>query len=133
MLFLAMLSLVLGLIFLVLFGRRAIQSIRKRDDVRFAWIFVGLLFVVAALLPQSMLGTSDPGSRLILACVAVALFLTSSESGRMVQVAAVLSLILCLANLWQFSKVEAKPSATVVQDSLSPEFANMLMSRLRQG
>lgn len=124
MLLLAASSLLIGVILLILFFRYASNNVRSASDVRFAWVFVLALFLIAAILPQSMLGTSDPGCRLMLVAIAVALFLISRDKSKVMGGVAIFSLALCIANFWQLCEVSQNPHAITYgrHDGLSPMF-----------
>jgi hypothetical protein len=106
MLLLAGLSIVMGCVLAILLLCRLFKEIRQQSETRFVWIFTLLLSVIAMLLPQQLLGTSDPGSRLILIAVVVTLFLTGQYKNRATHFFAYASLALCFANLWQFVTIE---------------------------
>ena len=80
----------------------------KHSWRRSVWWFLILLLGLAVLLPQVTFGVADAGSRLLLAGVVVAFFAVRWD-GRIGTAAAVLSAILCVANLVQFARVGANP------------------------
>jgi hypothetical protein len=71
--------------------------------------FVLLLIILAAFVPQIFLGSSDPGSRLVLMAASVGLFLFDwrSFSGKAV---AVLGVLFCVVNFWQFARLNTTPT-----------------------
>jgi hypothetical protein len=79
-----------------------------RNGSRALRIFILILLLCSLLLPQVALGVADPGSRLLLMAAAVGLF--GIEWKRPVGTAiACLSVLLCVANLWQFARIERSP------------------------
>jgi hypothetical protein len=75
------------------------------NNLRF---FVLILLIVSLLLPQVTLAVADPGSRLLLMAAAVGVFFVPWK-GRGATCIAALSVMLCVANLWQFARIEANP------------------------
>ncbi len=70
--------------------------------------FVLVLLILSLLLHQVMLGTADPGSRLLLMSAVLALFGVNWRT-RMGTALAWLSVFFALMNLWQFAKIENNP------------------------
>ena len=103
LLLVAVALLLAGLCFALVLGRRPKQG---RDDVLFR--FAVCAFLLAAVLPQLMLGVADPGSRLVLAGVALCLF-SARWSSRAGSVLAVCSFVFCMANLLQFERISQNP------------------------
>jgi hypothetical protein len=99
----------IGSVLLVSFLRQILREQKIYSQVRFGWIFVVALLLIAMMLPQTLLGTADPGSRLVLVSLAMMLFLISQGNSRAMWFIATGSLILCVTNFCQFSIVEAKP------------------------
>ncbi len=97
--------LVAGLCFwLVLDYGRERQAGEERLLVRFALS----AFVLAALLPQVVLGVADPGSRLVLAGVALGLFAVRWRRPAGTALA-MCSVVFCLVNLWQLARIAREP------------------------
>lgn len=71
--------------------------------------FVYGALLLAALLPQMLLGVADPGSRLVLAAAAIAFFSAQWRS-RLGTVIAAGSILFCLVNVWQFARIEQGPA-----------------------
>jgi hypothetical protein len=71
-------------------------------------IFVLFLLGISLLIPQIFLGSTDPGSRLVLMGVAVGLFLIDWR-GSVAKAIATLSVVFCAVNLYQFSVVDHNP------------------------
>ncbi len=68
-----------------------------------------LLFLgVSLLLPQVWLGVADPGSRLLLMGAAIGMFGVDWRRSYGTPIA-VLSVMFCLVNLWQFARVDQDP------------------------
>jgi hypothetical protein len=84
---------------------------RGEGDRRQGWAIGGTVLTLIALsvvLPQACLGVSDPGSRLLLMATAMSLFGVRWQ-GRTATAVAVLSVLMALANLYQFERVERAP------------------------
>jgi hypothetical protein len=71
-------------------------------------IFVLFHVGVSLLIPQIFLGSTDPGSRLVLMGVAIGLFLIDWR-GPAAKAIATLSVIFCVVNLYQFAIVDHNP------------------------
>ncbi len=95
---------VMGLLLIARFF--AFQSDPARQAVR---VFAGILLAISLLLPHTMLGTSDPGSRLLLMLISVTLFFIPWRQPAGTAVA-LLSVLFCMANLWQFAIVSRDPA-----------------------
>lgn len=88
-----------------------LKLVTKAGPDRFrkiAGVFVLTLIVISALLPQIWLGVADPGSRLLLLAAAVGFLFFRWHNPTGLAIAG-LSALFCLANLWQFAKVENNP------------------------
>lgn len=92
---------------LMLMIRFAVLRLSDRRQ-RYLGIFVLVLLLISSVLHQTMLGTSDPGARLMLMAAAVGLFLIDWRS-RPGTALAVLSVFFCLMNLWQFARIDQNP------------------------
>jgi hypothetical protein len=103
------LSFLLGVAILILASRQMLRAYRANSETRFAWIFVLTVLIIAMMLPQMLLGTADPGSRLILVSLAMALFLIAKSDSKGMLFVALGSLVLCTANLYQLYVVGANP------------------------
>jgi hypothetical protein len=87
-------------------------STKTRPDSfhRIIGVFVIILLAISALLPQIWLGVADPGSRLLLLASAVGLLFIKWRNSAGLAIAG-LSALLCLANLWQFARIDNNPDA----------------------
>jgi hypothetical protein len=86
-----------------------VARLRIRDEsLRFIGVFVLILLALSLVLPQVMLGTADPGSRLLLMSVALGLFGVKWRT-RTGTALAWLSVCFALRNLWQFAKIDSNP------------------------
>lgn len=81
--------------------------------------FIALTFVACSL-PQSMLGTADPGSRMFLIVIALISFVGLKSAGRMSVAIASLSVVFCLANLYQFVIINRNPYVVVATQTKIP-------------
>jgi hypothetical protein len=104
---LAMLSLVVAALILV----SLLHAMFSRSGQTYPYLraFVLILLCLALTLPQVVLGTADPGSRLLLVAAVVGLFLVDWRS-RTAAIITAFSIIFCAANLWQFVRVERDPA-----------------------
>ncbi len=109
MLCLAVLSILMGLVFFIGLVWAAKRELRTTRSTRFLWLFVLIIFVIFMFLPQSMLGTADPGSRIMLCGIAVGMFLLADKKSRLFPFLAFCSIVFCVVNLWQFRVVEFSP------------------------
>jgi hypothetical protein len=104
---LVMLSLCLG--GLCLYGLIRAALVPRDIDRKDLRAFVLLLIVFAAFVPQIFLGSSDPGSRLVLMAASIGLFLFDWRgfSGKAI---AVLGVVFCVVNFWQFARLDVTPT-----------------------
>lgn len=70
--------------------------------------FALILLPCSLLIPQIFLGSTDPGSRLVLMGAAIGFFLVD-WSGHTGKVIATLCIVFCLANVWQFALLDHEP------------------------
>lgn len=82
-------------------------SIQARDALMLRSFAVSA-FVLASVLPQLLLGVADPGSRLVLAGVALGFFSIRWQRPAGT-VLALYSVVFCLVNLWQFGRISRNP------------------------
>jgi hypothetical protein len=108
-LFVALIVLSLCLGGLCLYAVLRAALVPQAADRRYLRAFVLLLIVLAAFVPQIFLGSSDPGSRLVLVAAAVGLFLIDWRSfvGKAI---AVLGVVLCVVNFLQFARLDNEPT-----------------------
>jgi hypothetical protein len=88
---------------------RSVSKTYSDDAHKSIRIFVRFLLVISLILPQALLGTSDPGSRLLLIAVVIGMFLIEWR-GRAGTTVMCLSVMFCLTNLWQFVRLEHDPT-----------------------
>ncbi len=115
---LATLSFIIG-IALVFGAFKAVRlDWRLKPQLRYVWVLIGSLLLIGTLAPQSILGTSDPGSRLTLIAACLSMFLIVETAPRFLGIAAFCSLTLCICNLWQFERVAETPEVVVRSSAL---------------
>ncbi len=88
-----------------------------RETAGYLTIFVLFLLGVSLVIPQIFLGSTDPGSRLVLIAVAVGLFLIDWKWPGAKAMAAV-SVIFGVLNLYQFAVVDHNPNIGAHQRDL---------------
>jgi hypothetical protein len=79
-----------------------------RTDRRYLALFVLLLVPASIIVPQIALGSTDPGSRLVVMGAAIGFFLMDWR-GPVAKTIACLSIVICVANLWQFALLDHNP------------------------
>ena len=86
---------------------RLCVDVRKTGGVMRLFVFVVL--AISLVLPQAIFGVYDPGSRLLVLAAACGFFLVEwrRASGGAITV---LSVVFCVANLWQFGQIERNPA-----------------------
>ena len=87
---------------------RAIANLDSLER-RVLGTFALLLLLISLFLPQAILGTFDPGSRLLLMAAATGFYLVDwpRKSSTLI---AILSIVFCLINLLQLAKIERNPT-----------------------
>ncbi len=92
---------------------------QRRGGAGYLTIFVLFLICASLLIPQIFLGSTDPGSRLVLMGVAVGLFLIDWR-GPAAKAIAMLSVVFCMVNLYQFAVVDHHPNIPAHVRDLPP-------------
>jgi len=87
---------------------RFLAKAPKDSNHKAVRVVVGSLLAISLVLPKLVLGTEDPGARILLMAIALVMFFLPwrSTAGR---VFAALSVFFCLVNLWQFAVVSRNP------------------------
>jgi hypothetical protein len=81
---------------------------RDSRSVQYFRVFVLILLTLSVFIPQAVLGTADPGSRLLLTAALIS-FLVADWRHRTGFIIAALSVIFCIANLYQFARIQHNP------------------------
>lgn len=104
---LAALSVVTALLVLIAILRATL--LRKNQSPPSLRALILALIALAVFLPQIILGTADPGSRLLLTAALLGFYLVDWRSRTGAAIVA-LSVLFCAANLWQFARIEHNPN-----------------------
>lgn|GEM_PF-1631574 len=90
----------------------ALSAFREQKKERFIWVAASIFFVLFLLAPGTMLGISDPGSRLLQTVIAIVVFQCFAVAGRYARarrVAVVCAMALQIAAVFQFNRVVFSP------------------------